>query len=59
MDPELPMKEIFYRGIEALAETTSAVLAFLHKLAERLLLLGQNRERFNLGFLDVADKVTW
>ncbi|KAL5103550.1 Protein Noxp20 [Taenia crassiceps] len=54
----LPMKEIFYRAVEALADLTSAILAYLHKLAEYLLLLGNGRERFNTGFLDMAEKVS-
>ncbi|KAL5963699.1 hypothetical protein TSMEX_008545 [Taenia solium] len=56
-EPGLPMKEIFYRAVEALADLTSAILAYLHKLAECLLLLGNNRERFNTGFLDITEKV--
>ncbi|KAM7540558.1 hypothetical protein Aperf_G00000019837 [Anoplocephala perfoliata] len=57
LEGDLPMKEIFYRSIEALAESTSAVLAYLHKLAECLLLVGQHRDRFNSGFLDITEKV--
>ncbi|VDL41448.1 unnamed protein product [Hymenolepis diminuta] len=60
LEPDLPMKEIFYRSIEALAERTSAVLGYLHKLAECLLLIGQQHhylDQFKGGFLDVAEKV--
>ncbi|KAM3175871.1 hypothetical protein ACTXT7_007628, partial [Hymenolepis weldensis] len=59
LEPDLPMKEIFYRSIEALAERTSAVLGYLHKLAECLLIGQQHhyRDHFNGGFLDVAEKV--
>ncbi|VDM31382.1 unnamed protein product [Hydatigera taeniaeformis] len=56
-DPSLPMTEIFYQAVEGLADLTSVILAYLHKLAECLLLLGPNRERFNAGFLDIAEKV--
>ncbi|VDO03955.1 unnamed protein product [Rodentolepis nana] len=60
LEPDLPMKEIFYRSIEALAELTSAVLAYLHKLAECLILIGhqqQHRDQLNGGFLSIAEKV--
>lgn len=57
LESDVPMKEIFYQAVEALADLTSAILAYLHKLAECLLLLGHNRELFNTSFLDVAEKV--
>lgn len=53
----LSLQEIFYRSVEALAESTSAMLAYLHKLSECLLLIGQHRDRFDSGFLDIAEKV--
>ncbi|CDS36767.1 protein FAM114A2 [Echinococcus multilocularis] len=57
LESDVPMKEIFYQAVEALADLTSAILAYLHKLAECLLLLGHNRELFNTSSLDVAEKV--
>nr|CDS27303.1 protein FAM114A2 [Hymenolepis microstoma] len=60
LKPDLPMKEIFCQSIEALAELTSAVLGYLHKLAECLILIGhqqQHRDQLNGGFLNVAEKV--